>query len=67
VASWSKEVLTHIKEHIFYPADGMEIINDCQNMIEVADSEEHKRFERKISKSKTYRNAEKVLEDLNSK
>lgn len=62
--TWDKETQTHLKEHVEWPATGKQILEACNLMAHVPESDRTLAKE-KLSPTKSYKSVDDAMMDLN--
>lgn len=62
--TWDKETQMHLREHVTWPATGKAILEACNLMAHVPESDRAE-AKRKLNPTKTYRSVEDAMMDLN--
>ncbi|MFZ3063526.1 MAG: hypothetical protein WA148_07295 [Actinomycetota bacterium] len=60
---WSQESVTHLKEHVNWPATGSQIVESCNTMAHVPEAERKLAMGR-LNRNKTYNTPEEAMADL---
>jgi len=61
---WSKDTITHLKEHVKWPAKGKDILESCKMMSDVPENEKMM-AEKNIDPEMTYNTVEEAMAALN--
>lgn len=61
---WDKETQTHLKEHVKWPATGKAILEAC-NLMEHVPESDRQMARKKLDPMKTYRSVDEAMRDLN--
>ncbi len=62
--TWDRETQTHLKEHVKWPATGKAILEACNLMSHVPESD-RMMAKQKLNPTKTYRSVDDAMMDLN--